>query len=91
AAWTPGRHEAYLGVMVDDLVTRGLDEPYRMFTSRAEYRLQLREDNADLRLTPHGRALGLVNDARWTAFSTKQDIVQAERRRLEGLRIHPGS
>ncbi len=62
-----------------------------MFTSRAEYRLQLREDNADLRLTPHGRALGLVNDARWTAFSSKQDIVQAERRRLEGLRIHPGS
>ncbi|MCK9188077.1 tRNA uridine-5-carboxymethylaminomethyl(34) synthesis enzyme MnmG [Acidithiobacillus sp.] len=91
AAWTPGRHEAYLGVMVDDLVTRGLDEPYRMFTSRAEYRLQLREDNADLRLTPHGRALGLVDDARWTAFSVKQDSVQAERNRLEGLRIHPGS
>ncbi|MHB8225269.1 tRNA uridine-5-carboxymethylaminomethyl(34) synthesis enzyme MnmG [Acidithiobacillus sp.] len=91
AAWTPGRHEAYLGVMVDDLVTRGLDEPYRMFTSRAEYRLQLREDNADLRLTPHGRALGLVDDARWTAFSAKQDTVQAERNRLEGLRIHPGS
>ncbi|MHB8366939.1 MAG: tRNA uridine-5-carboxymethylaminomethyl(34) synthesis enzyme MnmG, partial [Acidithiobacillus sp.] len=88
AAWTPGRHEAYLGVMVDDLVTRGLDEPYRMFTSRAEYRLQLREDNADLRLTPHGRALGLVDDARWTAFSAKQDTVQAERNRLEGLRIH---
>ena len=91
AAWTPGRHEAYLGVMVDDLVTRGLDEPYRMFTSRAEYRLQLREDNADLRLTPHGRALGLVDDARWATFSVKQDTVQAERNRLEGLRIHPGS
>ena len=91
AAWTPGRHEAYLGVMVDDLVTRGLDEPYRMFTSRAEYRLQLREDNADLRLTPHGRSLGLVDDARWTAFSAKRDTVQAERNRLEGLRIHPGS
>ena len=91
AAWTPGRHEAYLGVMVDDLVTRGLDEPYRMFTSRAEYRLQLREDNADLRLTPHGRSLGLVDDSRWTAFSAKQDTVQAERTRLEGLRIHPGS
>ncbi|HUX17917.1 MAG TPA: tRNA uridine-5-carboxymethylaminomethyl(34) synthesis enzyme MnmG [Acidithiobacillus sp.] len=91
AAWMPGRHEAYLGVMVDDLVTRGLDEPYRMFTSRAEYRLQLREDNADLRLTPHGRSLGLVDDSRWTAFSSKQDTVQAERNRLEGLRIHPGS
>ena len=91
AAWTPGRHEAYLGVMVDDLVTRGLDEPYRMFTSRAEYRLQLREDNADLRLTPHGRSLGLVDDSRWTAFSAKRDTVQAERNRLEGLRIHPGS
>ncbi|MHB8211833.1 MAG: tRNA uridine-5-carboxymethylaminomethyl(34) synthesis enzyme MnmG [Acidithiobacillus sp.] len=91
AAWTPGRHEAYLGVMVDDLVTRGLDEPYRMFTSRAEYRLQLREDNADLRLTPYGRSLGLVDDSRWTAFSAKQDTVQAERNRLEGLRIHPGS
>ncbi|MGC9217222.1 tRNA uridine-5-carboxymethylaminomethyl(34) synthesis enzyme MnmG [Acidithiobacillus sp.] len=90
-AWTPGRHEAYLGVMVDDLVTRGLDEPYRMFTSRAEYRLQLREDNADLRLTPHGRALGLVDNSRWRAFSAKQDTVQAERNRLESLRIHPGS
>ncbi|MEY2334962.1 tRNA uridine-5-carboxymethylaminomethyl(34) synthesis enzyme MnmG [Acidithiobacillus ferrianus] len=91
AAWTPGRHEAYLGVMVDDLVTRGLDEPYRMFTSRAEYRLQLREDNADLRLTPPGRALGLVDDQRWVAFSAKQDAVRTERDRLEGLRIHPGS
>ena len=82
APWSPRRDEAYLGVLVDDLVARGVSEPYRMFTSRAEYRLQLREDNADLRLTETGRKLGLVDDSRWDAFCRKRDAIEAERQRL---------
>ena len=88
--WTPRRDQAYLGVLVDDLVTQGVSEPYRMFTSRAEYRLQLREDNADARLTETGRRLGLVNDARWSAFNRKRDAVSRETEKLKSTWVHPG-
>jgi tRNA uridine 5-carboxymethylaminomethyl modification enzyme len=87
--WLPGRSEAYLGVLVDDLTTQGVTEPYRMFTSRAEYRLQLREDNADARLTQVGRQLGLVNDARWEAFSRKMEAVSRETERLRSTWVTP--
>lgn len=91
APWCPQRDEAYLGVLVDDLVTRGVSEPYRMFTSRAEYRLMLREDNADLRLTETGRRLGIVDDSRWDAFCGKRDAIAAEQDRLENLWVGPRS
>ena len=90
-AWSPKRDEAYIGVLVDDLVTRGVTEPYRMFTSRAEYRLMLREDNADLRLTDHGRRLGVVDDARWDAFSRKRDAIAREQERLKSTWVGPKS
>jgi len=87
--WQPRRDEAYLGVMVDDLITRGISEPYRMFTSRAEYRLQLREDNADLRLTEAGRKLGLVNEERWVAFENKRELIAKELERLKATWVNP--
>ena len=89
-AWSPGRDEAYLGVLVDDLVTRGVSEPYRMFTSRAEYRLMLREDNADLRLTSAGRALGVVDDLRWSAFCRKRDAIATEMERMRTTYVSAG-
>ncbi len=87
APWWPTRGESYLGVLVDDLLTQGAPEPYRMFTSRAEFRLRLREDNADLRLTPVGRELGLVNDERWAAFEQKRALVESEVARLQSARV----
>ena len=89
AAWWPRRDEAYIGVMVDDLTTRGVQEPYRMFTSRAEYRLSLREDNADLRLTETGRRMGLVDDARWEVFARKRDAIDQETERLKATWVNP--
>ncbi|WP_298834861.1 tRNA uridine-5-carboxymethylaminomethyl(34) synthesis enzyme MnmG [uncultured Piscinibacter sp.] len=88
--WLPRRDQAYLGVLVDDLITKGVTEPYRMFTSRAEFRLQLREDNADLRLTEEGRHMGLVDDVRWDAFCRKRDAVARETEKLKSTWVHPG-
>jgi tRNA uridine 5-carboxymethylaminomethyl modification enzyme len=90
-SWHPRRDEAYIGVMVDDLITLGTSEPYRMFTSRAEYRLILREDNADMRLTQKGRELGLVGDDRWRAFCEKREAIERETQRLKGIFIKPGT
>ena len=89
-SWCPGREEAYLGVLVDDLITRGVSEPYRMFTSRAEFRLMLREDNADLRLTEVGRRLGLVPDERWDAFNRRRDAIARETQRLKSSYVSTG-
>ena len=91
SAWTPGRDQAYLGVLVDDLITKGVTEPYRMFTSRAEFRLQLREDNADARLTEVGRQMGLVDDARWDAFNRKRDAVSRETEKLKSTWVQPST
>ena len=91
SAWTPRRDEAYIGVLIDDLITRGTREPYRMFTSRAEYRLKLREDNADIRLTETGRALGLVDDVRWEAFSRKTEAVSSLQEALKDVWIRPNT
>src|SRR5205085_654722 len=88
-AWLPSRDQAYLGVLVDDLIAKGVTEPYRMFTSRAEFRLQLREDNADLRLTEAGRKMGLVGDAQWEAFCRKRDAVSRETERLKSTWVNP--
>ena len=88
-AWCPRRNEAYIGVLVDDLVTRGVSEPYRMFTSRAEYRLSLREDNADLRLTEMGHRLGVVDDDRFAAFQHKRESIARERERLRATWVNP--
>lgn len=90
-AWCPRRDEAYMGVMVDDLITQGVTEPYRMFTSRAEYRLQLREDNADIRLTEIGRRLGIVDDVRWQAFEKKRESIALEQQRLRSTWVNPRS
>ncbi len=89
--WAPRREESYIGVMIDDLITLGTNEPYRMFTSRAEYRLHLREDNADLRLTELGRSLGLVGEARWRAFNAKREAIEREQQRLRDILVTPNS